>query len=226
MKNKPRAFHIPMSRRRLLQSLTLATTGLLTRSAFAEALTLTPKQTKGPFFPDKLPLDQDNDLVRISDHLQPSVGTIIQLGGRLLSATGAPIRGALIELWQADDKGNYLHSRGEANPPRNLDFQGYGKFESAADGAYRFRTIKPGLYTGRTRHYHFSVTLPGEINPFVTQLYIAGEPANERDMVLRSISDVAQRNSVIRDVIAIPDSPEFTTSWDIVLGLTPEDASH
>jgi protocatechuate 3,4-dioxygenase beta subunit len=135
MKNKPRAFHIPMSRRRLLQTLTLATSGLLTRGAFAEALTLTPKQTKGPFFPDQLPLDQDNDLVRISDHLKPSVGTVIQLGGRLLSATGAPIRGALIELWQADDRGNYLHTRGESNAPRNLDFQGYGKFESAADGA-------------------------------------------------------------------------------------------
>src|SRR5689334_14680993 len=108
----PQPFHIPFSRRRLLQSLALASAGFWTRGAFAEALTLTPRQTEGPFYPDKLPLDQDNDLIRVTDHVTPAVGTITNIAGRVLDKDGKPIKGALVELWQADDHGTYIHSRG------------------------------------------------------------------------------------------------------------------
>lgn len=185
-------------------------------------LTLTPRQTAGPFYPDKLPLDQDNDLIRMTDHLTPAVGTITNIGGRVLDSSGGPIKGALVELWQADDHGTYIHSRGAQRAARDPDFQGYGKFETASDGGYRFRTIKPGLYTGRTRHYHFGITLPGQ-RLFTTQLYFAGEPGNARDGLLNGIRDEKQRASVIREFAAVPDTAELAATWDIVMGFTPGD---
>lgn len=221
----PPTFHIRMDRRRLLRHLALASAGFVTRSALAEALTLTPRQTEGPFFPDHLPLDRDNDLIHVTDHLTAATGTITNLGGRLLDPSGAPLKDALIELWQADNNGTYIHSRGASQGERDPNFQGYGQFTTGSDGAYRFRTIKPGLYTGRTRHYHFGITLPGK-RRFTTQLYWKGEPRNEEDGVLRGIRDAAQKESVIREFTQLPNSPEFATTWDIVIGTTPTDAEH
>ena len=223
MHPEPQPFHIPMNRRRLLRALFLTSAGLWVPSAFAEALTLTPRTTAGPYFPDKLPLDQDNDLLRITDDITPALGTITNVGGRVLDKDGQPLKGALVELWQADDAGCYIHSNGEQRgKKRDAHFQGYGKFETASDGAWRFRTIKPGLYTGRTRHFHFGVTLPGQ-RRFTTQLIFAGEPGNERDMVLNEIRDAVQRASIIREFKADADTKEITGAWDIVMGLTPGD---
>jgi len=215
-------FYVPIGRRRMLQSLALASAGFWADSAFAEALTLTPRQTEGPFFPDHLPLDQDNDLLRIKNDLTPAVGTITNVGGRLLDPSGQPIRKALIELWQADDRGTYIHSRGAQKAERDPHFQGYGRFETGEKGEYRFRTIKPGLYAGRTRHYHFGITLPGQ-RRFTTQLYLAGEPGNARDGLLNGIRDAAQRASVIREFQPVGAGPELAATWDIVMGLTPTD---
>lgn len=210
------------NRRRFLRQLAAGGAFFSVSGLFAEALTLTPRQTEGPFFPDKLPLDQDNDLIRVTDDLTPAVGVITNLGGRVLDASGAPIKDALVELWQADDHGTYIHSRGAQGAERDPHFQGYGKFATAGDGGWRFRTIKPGLYTGRTRHYHFGITLPGQ-RRFTTQLYFAGEPGNARDGVLNGIRDEAQRASVIREFTANATSQELATVWDIVMGLTPGD---
>lgn len=221
-----RPFYIPLGRRRLLQSLFLASAGFLTRNAFAEALTLTPRQTPGPYYPDHLPLDQDNDLIHVTDHVTPALGTVTNVGGRLLDPSGAPIKGALIELWQADDHGTYIHSRGADMGERDPNFQGYGKFETGSDGAYRFRTVKPGLYIGRTRHIHFGITLAGQTRKFTTQLYFAGEPRNASDGILRGIRDEKQRQSVIREFTAVPGTNEIATTWDIVMGLTPGDKDH
>ena len=213
------------SRRRFLRQLAATGAFYSVSGLFAEAVTLTPMMTEGPFFPDNLPLDQDNDLIRISDDLTPAVGTITHLDGRVLDASGQPIKGALVELWQADDRGCYLHTQGAfGSRERDAHFQGYGKFLTASDGRWRFRTIKPGLYTGRTRHYHFGITLPGNPPRFTTQLFFAGEPGNDRDMVLKSIRDAAQRASVIREFGPVFNSGELAAKWDIVIGHTPSDA--
>jgi protocatechuate 3,4-dioxygenase beta subunit len=216
----PKLFHIPLSRRRLVQSLSLTAAGLWAPGAFAELLTLTPPMTEGPFFPDKLPLDQDNDLIRITDHTTPAVGTITNLSGRVLDKNGNPLKDALVELWQADDHGTYIHSKGASKGERDPGFQGYGKFETAKDGGWKFRTIKPGLYTGRTRHYHFGITLKGQ-KRFATQLFFKDEPANAKDGVLRGIKDDQQRESVIRSFVPVPDTKELAATWDIVIGFTP-----
>lgn len=219
----PKLFHIPFSRRRLVQSLSLTAAGLWAPGAFAELLTLTPSMTEGPFFPDKLPLDQDNDLIRITDHTTPAVGTITNLSGRVLDKNGVPIKDALVEIWQADDHGTYIHTGGaQGEAKRDPGFQGYGKFETAKEGGWKFRTIQPGLYTGRTRHYHFGITLKGQPR-FTTQLFFKDEAGNARDGVLKGIRDGKQRDSVVREFKAVEGTKELAATWDIVMGVTPGD---
>ena len=213
-----------MDRRTLLRSLLLATGGILTNCLYAEALALTPRQTEGPYYPDHLPLDQDNDLAGVKDDSSPAAGIITNFGGRLLNVDGQPIQDAVIELWQSDNNGCYIHSRGvQRGKQRDPHFQGFGKITTNAKGEYRFLTIKPGLYTGRTRHYHIAVVQKGR-RVLTTQLYHAGEPQNDRDGILQSIRDEAQRLSVIREFKAVPGSGEdLVATWDIVLGATPQE---
>ena len=157
------------------------------RGAFADALVQTPAQTEGPYYPDHLPLDQDNDLLIVNDAITPAVGAISWLSGSVLDASGAPIRGAVVEIWQADDHGAYIHSKSPiAN--RDVNFQGYGKFETASSGEYLFRTVKPGLYPGRTRHVHMAINVPGR-SKLTTQPYVQGDPHNNSDGVLNGIRD-------------------------------------
>src|SRR5262245_55956104 len=156
-------FHIPLDRRRLLRSLLLTTGGIITSSIYAEALTLTPRATEGPYYPDHLPLDQDNDLIQIGGDKTKALGTVANFGGRLLNADGKPVSNAIVEVWQADNNGCYIHSNGvQRGKERDAHFQGFGKMETNAKGEYRFRTIMPGLYTGRTRHWHIRVKQSGK----------------------------------------------------------------
>lgn len=221
---KTEVFHIRLNRRRLLNSLMLTAGGFFVPEIYAEALTLTPRQTEGPYYPDHLPLDQDNDLVQIQGDKHPAGGAIAEFGGRLLGADGKAIRDAVVEVWQADNNGCYIHSKGvQRGKERDPHFQGFGKMTTNAKGEYRFRTIIPGLYTGRTRHWHVAVVQNGR-RMLTTQLYIAGEPQNEKDGILRGIRDAEQKLSVIREFkpAAAGDKTVIGT-WDIVLGTTPED---
>jgi protocatechuate 3,4-dioxygenase beta subunit len=190
--------------------------------AFAE-LIRTPEQTEGPFYPDKLPLDTDNDLLVINDAITPAVGEITWLSGRILDAQGKPMRNALVEIWQVDNNGAYLHSKTGNREKRDKNFQGFGRFITGSTGEYLFRTIKPVPYPGRTRHVHFAIKARGH-EKFTTQCYVRGEPKNESDGVLKGIHDAKARESVI-----VPFSPlkgskigELAARFDIVLGWTPE----
>lgn len=195
------------------------------KGLFAQTLTLTPSTTEGPYYPDTLPLDRDNDLLVINNNITPSIGTIAWLSGRILDRNGNPIRNAVMEIWQADNYGSYIHSRGVQNGQRDGNFQGYGTFETASDGRYLFRTIKPGLYTGRVRHVHARITLPGG-RSLTTQLHIEGE-TSANDTVLSAIRDSAQLASVIRPWTVIPGSAvgALAANWDVVMDFTPSDTS-
>lgn len=216
------SFYIPLSRRTLLRSLLVTTGGVITGDVYAEALVLTPRSTEGPYYPDHLPLDQDNDLTLITGGKAPAGGTVTEFGGRLLDADGKPVADRTIELWQADVNGCYLHSKGvQKGKDRDPQFQGYGKIVTNDKGEYRFRTIKPGLYTGRTIHWHIAVNR-GDERLLTTQLFVAGEPQNERDGILKRMGDETQRLSVIREFSAKSSgSEELVGTWDIVLGATP-----
>jgi len=191
-------------------------------SAFAEELLRTPPQTEGPFYPDKLPLDTDNDLIVVNDQLTPAVGEITHLGGRILDARGEAVRNALVEIWQCDSHGVYLHSGSGNRDKRDTNFQGFGRFLTGSTGEYYFRTIKPVPYPGRTPHIHFQVKMKGQ-DKFTTQCYVKGDPGNERDFVLKGIRDPKARDSVIIDFAPLKESRvgELAARFDIVLGFTP-----
>ncbi len=212
------------SRRCFLGSMAVTAAAFTTKGAFAEELVQTPQQTEGPFYPDKLPLDTDNDLLIINDDITPAVGEITHLGGRILDARGNPLRNALVEIWQVDNHGAYLHTRSGNRDARDNNFQGFGRFLTGSTGEYYFRTIKPVKYPGRTPHIHFAVKSQGH-DKFTTQCYIKGEAANERDGVYRGIRDPQQRAAVTIDFAPIPQSKigELAARFDIVLGFTPAD---
>jgi protocatechuate 3,4-dioxygenase, beta subunit len=217
------SFYLPKDRRSLLRSFLLTAGGVFTAEVYAEALALTPRMTEGPYYPDHLPLDQDNDLVSIADG-NTAAGIITEFGGRVLNVDGKPMANHQVELWQADDNGCYIHSKGtQKKKERDPAFQGYGKIQTNARGEYRFRTIKPGLYTGRTLHWHIAVNQGGK-RLLTTQLFMAGVQQNERDGLLKGIRDDAQRLSIIREFKAKESgSKELQGTWDIVLGATPDE---
>lgn len=210
------------NRRRFLSSVVRASALWATPGVFAEVLTLTPRQTEGPFYPDRLPLDTDNDLLVINDAITPAVGEVTWLSGRLLDQRGDPIRNATIEIWQCDARGVYIHSRDRSRAEGDSNFQGFGRFLTGSSGEYLFRTIKPVPYTGRTPHIHFAVRRKGH-EKFVTQCYIKGEPGNERDGIWKNIRDEKQRDAVTVEFAPMGGSPagELAARFDIVLGLTP-----
>lgn len=211
------------SRRQFLTRTALAAAFFTVPGAFAEALVQTPRQTEGPFYPDKLPLDTDNDLIVVNDAATPAVGDITWLSGRILSASGGPVRNATVEIWQVDHHGVYIQSGSSGKAKADGNFQGFGRFITGSTGEYLFRTVKPVRYPGRTPHIHYAIKMKGR-DKFTTQCYIAGEPQNEKDGVLRGIRDEQARKSVIVPFTPLAGSKtgELTAKFDVVLGFTPE----
>ncbi|MBW3541609.1 MAG: intradiol ring-cleavage dioxygenase [Planctomycetes bacterium] len=217
------SFQIAWTRRAFLNRCAFGAALFATPGLFAEELTRTPPQTEGPFYPDRLPLDTDNDLLMINDGITPAVGQVTHLGGRILDARGNPIRGAVVEVWQVDNKGSYLHSDGDGGQGRDGNFQGFGRFLTGRTGEYYFRTIKPVPYTFRTPHIHFAVKIKGR-EEFTTQCYVKGEPLNQQDRIFQSVREPAAREALLVDFKPLKESKigELTANFDIVLGFTPK----
>ena len=217
-------FPIPHGGRRdFLRQFALGAAAFAAPGAFAEALVRTPKQTEGPFYPDRLPLDTDNDLLVLNNSLTPAVGEVAWLSGRILDEHGDPVRNALVEIWQADANGVYIHSKSGNAARRDGNFQGFGRFLTGASGEYLFRTIKPVPYKPRTPHIHLAVRIKGR-KELITQCYVKGQPMNAADMVYKAIKDPAQRESVTLafDPLKGSKAGELAARWDVVLGFTPE----
>ena len=172
----------PDPTRRMLLASTLSLTALGVAAPALAAAARTPTQTRGPFYPVRYPLDSDNDLVRVKGRATQALGQVTHLAGRVLDTSGRPLAGARVEIWQCDANGVYHHP-GDSGA-RDANFQGYGRVTSARDGGYRFRTIKPVPYPGRTPHIHFAVKPPG-FRELVTQMYIDEHPLNESDWLYR-----------------------------------------
>lgn len=210
-----------LARRRIVGGLAIGALVLRTPWVLGAELLRTPEQTEGPFYPDRLPADTDNDLIIVNGRATPAVGQITHLYGRILDGRGRPIKGAVVEIWQVDHNGVYLHSA-DRHARRDANFQGFGRFVTPASGEYSFRTIKPVPYPGRTPHIHFKVKVRSQ-SPFTTQCYVKGEPLNAGDFVLNSIRDPQARESVIVPFVPIAGSltNELSARFDIVLGFTP-----
>jgi len=207
------------ARRRLLTGMAAAAAaGVLRPLSAAAALLPTPAQTAGPFYPMRLPLDSDNDLVRVAGQAASAAGTIAHVSGRVLDLNGRAVPGARVEIWQCDANGRYHYVRDTNPAAEHTGFQGYGQMATAADGGYRFRTIRPVPYPGRTAHIHFKIS-GQDMDGLVTQLYVAGEPRNAGDGVLNNI-DVTARERVIVPFLPAPEieANALKAAFDIVLG--------
>ena len=149
------------------------------------------RQSDGPFFKPKSP--ERGDLREPGAQARPA-----ELSGFVLTRSCRPLPGAVVDLWHADEKGEY----------DNIGFRYRGHIITGPDGAYRFRTIVPAVYTGRTRHYHVKIQAPGS-RLLTTQLYFPNEPANSRDGLF-------QRELVMR----VADAGDGFTGWfDFVLNI-------
>jgi protocatechuate 3,4-dioxygenase beta subunit len=212
-----------LTRRETLRRIAAGSALFAAPGAFAEALTQTPKATEGPFYPDHLPLDTDNDLLVINNTTTAAAGTVAYVTGRVLDAKGNPLRNALVEIWQCDHNGAYLHSGTGNKDKQDKSFQGFGRFLTGTTGEYLFRTIRPVPYPGRTPHIHFKVKHGGK-DLLTTQLYIKGHEGNDKDGLWKSIRDEKQRNNCTVDFAPLPGAKagELSAKFEIVLGVTPE----
>ena len=241
MNTEPRHFYIPLNRRRFFKAIALASAGFTLPGYMAEALTLSPTVTQGPYYPlaDDLPLDKDNDLVQLGNNTTIAGGIVTYFSGRVLTSSGAPVRNALVELWHADREGDYVYSAGVGrNAACDANFAGFGQFLTGSTGAFKFRTVKAGLYNGRTRHTHFGVTLPGRTTRTTTQTFwnetalsltgTAWATQNSNDMVFTAITDATQRASVLLNFapVAGTTTGEVGTTWDYVSGFTPSEPTY
>jgi len=205
-----------LDRRRWLR--TAAVAGLSLAAGPALGLAKTPRQSTGPFYPYDHALETDADLVRVGGRSALARGVITHLSGMVKDHRGRAVPDARVEIWQCDANGRYHHPRDRRNAPLDENFQGYGRSRTAADGSYRFRTIRPVAYPGRAPHIHFTVRGPG-FEPLVTQMYVEGAPENARDRLLDRVRDPARRASIVVPFEPHPDEPDQRIAhFDIVLG--------
>jgi protocatechuate 3,4-dioxygenase beta subunit len=194
---------------------------------FAVDLFRTPAMTEGPFYPDKIPLDTDNDLIIVGKNTTPAVGEITHLTGKVLDVNGAPVKNVVIEIWQCDANAVYLHSSDSGPKARQQDknFQGFGRCTATEKGEYRFRTIKPVPYPGRPApHIHFKVK-KGNRELLTSQIFVRGHAGNARDGVFNGIRDLIDRELVTTDFKPVKDSKigELQAYFEIVIGHTPDE---
>jgi protocatechuate 3,4-dioxygenase beta subunit len=214
------------TRRQFIGGVALSAATVATPGAFAQAVA-TALTTDGPYYPDRLPLDTDNDLLIVNDGLTPAVGEIAHLTGRLFSERGAPVRNAFIEIWQSDVNGSYIHTQGRTDQ-LDANFQGYGRFLTDSEGRYYFRTIKPVPYTlqgqFRAPHIHVAVSKAGK-RIMATQALVKGHEANARDLITQRIKDPKVLETLMVEYRPLPGSTlgELTGTFDIHLGRTAQE---
>ena len=148
------------------------------------------------------------------------------MSGRVLDENSRPVRNALVEIWQANAAGRYLHKNDPHHAPLDPNFTGYGRVMTDDLGHYSFTTIKPGAYpwmnhynAWRPRHIHFSLFGAGILTRLVTQMYFAGDPLLDEDPIYNSIPDEKARRRLISRFDWETTAPMFGLGYhfDIVL---------
>ncbi len=206
----------PANNRRILLArfAVVAVAPLVATPALAADRVPTPAMTEGPFYPRSFPADIDADLTRVAGRTVAALGQVLDVTGRILDRSGAPMKGVKLEVWQCDEKGQYHHV---GEPAGDANFQGYGVAAVDAEGRYRFRTIKPVAYPGRTPHIHFIVR-EGSRARLTSQLFFEGEPGNERDGIYRRLG--ALKGTVTMKLADAPaaSGAKLSGAIDIVVG--------
>jgi protocatechuate 3,4-dioxygenase, beta subunit len=210
---------IVLPRRVLLRAGLLALPALTPGGARAADLLPTPPQTEGPFYPDELPRDTDSDLVRVTGADAQALGRVAHVLGRVVDRHGRPLPGLPVEVWQCDAHGRYL-ARGDTawfgrRPARDPGFQGYGRTLTDASGGYRFRTIRPVAYPGRTPHIHVKVKRDGRAL-LSSQVFMPDQDAlNRADFLWRHLGR-DQQPLALATLQSNGDRP--VAHFDIVVG--------
>jgi len=183
---------------------------------------------EGPVFGDDVLEEQDSDLTQ--QHEGEPLGERIVVHGRVLGDDGRPIRGALVEIWQANAAGRYRHDVDRHPAPLDPNFSGAGRVVTDAEGRYRFTTIKPGAYPWRNHpnawrpaHIHFSVVGRMFTQRLVTQMYFPGDPLFPYDPIFNSVRDPNARELMVATFDLATTEPEWALGyeWDIVMKATP-----
>ncbi|MFF3337935.1 protocatechuate 3,4-dioxygenase subunit beta [Streptomyces flavidovirens] len=181
-------------------------------------------ELSGPVFGHTDVTELDHDLTR--QHAGEPLGERITVSGRLLDSAGRPVRGQLVELWQANASGRYAHQRDQHPAPLDPNFTGVGRVLTGDDGSYSFTTIKPGAYPWRNHenawrpaHIHFSLFGSAFTQRLVTQMYFPGDPLFAYDPILQSVTDDAARARLVAAYDHSLSRPEWSLGyrWDIVL---------
>jgi len=220
MNNQRKVF----SRREMFEmSLGIGGLTALGSSAFAQEAKrlITPEAIVGPFYPVLKPLDKDADLTLIAGNKTRASGKIVHVTGRVLNPNGEPIKGAKIEIWQANTHGRYSHPADTYDAPLDPNFQGYTILTTDALGRYRFKTIKPGAYPATktwTRPPHIHLDVIGKTDRLVTQMYFPDESLNKKDQIFLELGSykqaaVAKLLPPTKEI----ESDEMLLAWDIVL---------
>lgn len=177
----------------------------------------TPWQGEGPFYPDRIPEDTDNDLVKNGNSTIEAGGKILNLSGSLVNRDSKPIKGMTAEIWQTDMNGVYLHTGSFGRKMRDDQFQGFGRSITDRNGYFFFRTIIPVEYPGRTPHIHLKLWNERE-NVLTTQLYIQGHSLNKEDFLFKRMTLAEQKINSMKILPAqTNDSTESVTSVRLVV---------
>lgn len=161
------------------------------------ALEATISERTGPRLTGRLP--QDADLTRNAGTGGEAIGERLIVTGRVLDAQGAPVTGTLVEVWQANAAGRYIHQKDDHPAPLDPNFLGVGRCHTDDRGVYRFTTIRPGAYPWRNHpnawrpaHIHFSVFGRAIVSRLVTQMYFPGDPLQPLDPILSAVPEEAR----------------------------------
>lgn len=218
--SRPGVCVIDSRRRQLLRAAALGGLGLgCGRAAFA-ALAATPSETAGPFYPVRPQPDTDFDLTRVAGRRGVAAGPVVRIVGRVLGTDGAPLPGAVVDLWQANAAGRYRHPRDPNPAPLDADFQGWAVVAADAAGGFAFRTVVPGAYPAsrdwmRPPHIHFKISGDGHA-ALTTQMYFPDSPLNARDRLLMR-KTAAERARMVATAAGVDAQGVRVLNYTVVL---------
>ena len=190
-------------------------TFLFAKSSFSGTLK-TPWQSAGPFYPDWEPDDLDNNLVNIGLRGVDAEGIKLDIFGTITNPEYKPLSDLIIEIWQTDNNGIYIHSSAPDQKKRDKNFQGFGKTKSDLNGNFEFKTILPVAYFGRPPHIHLLVRDEFSIK-LITQLYFENHPLNESDFLFKKMNPEEKKiNTLILDR-KLDKKNTFTSNFQLIL---------
>ncbi len=202
----------PPSRRTFIKhALSGGATAMLISPVYA--MTPTPAQSAGPFYPVQAQKDKDFDLTRIEGATGVASGKIIIVEGQILDTDKQPIEDASVDIWQANAAGRYHHPHDTNPAPLDPNFQGWAIVQSGKEGRFRFKTIYPGAYPAsrawtRPPHIHYKISKKGYVE-LVTQMYFPGQPLNDTDTLLQQISPLERQRLIALQRASEPETYLF-----------------